>query len=58
MQLGPKLDVTSLVARDKQMTKELEINFDGKIHIFYSFTTPNSFISSYMVVTDSANSAP
>lgn len=27
-------------------------------HLFYSLTTPNSFISSYMVVTDSANSAP
>lgn len=26
--------------------------------ILYSFTTPNSFISSYMVVTDSVNSAP
>ena len=27
-------------------------------HLFYSLTTPNSFISSYIVVTDSANSAP
>ena len=31
MQLGPKLDVTSLVARDKQMTKELEISFSAKL---------------------------
>ncbi len=28
------------------------------LEIFYSFTTPNSFISSYIVVTDSVNSAP